>query len=57
MKTEKTTAELILTGHWLVFQTNQPVEIIDQLFKELKPTQEELSTFWEIFNNVGDILF
>jgi len=57
MKTEKTTAELILTGHWLVFQTNQPVEIIELLFKELNPTPEELSTFWEIFNNIGDILF
>ncbi|OQB39542.1 MAG: hypothetical protein BWY04_01564 [candidate division CPR1 bacterium ADurb.Bin160] len=57
MKRQKTTAELINTGYWLVFQTNQPVEIIDQLFKELNPTPEELSTFWEIFNSVGDILF
>jgi len=57
MKTEKTTAELIDTGYWIALQTNQPVEIIDQLFKELNPTQEELSTFWEIFNSVGDILF
>ena len=57
MKVQKTTAELINTGYWIALQTEYPIEVIELLFKELNPTPEEVSTFWEIFNNVGDILF
>ena len=46
MKTEKTTAELINTGYWLALQTGESIEVIEILFKELNPTEEDISNFW-----------
>ena len=46
MKVQKTTAELINTGYWLALQTGEPIEVIEILFKELNPTEEDISNFW-----------
>jgi hypothetical protein len=56
MKRQKTTAELIDTGYWIALQTNQPVEIIDQLFKELKPTEKDISNFWDALACLQDYI-
>ena len=54
MKTEKTTAELINTGYWIALQTEYPIEVIELLFKELKPTEEDISNFWYALSCLQD---
>jgi hypothetical protein len=56
MKTEKTTAELINTGYWIALQTQQPAEVIELLFKELKPTEKDISNFWDALACLQDYI-
>jgi len=56
MKTEKTTAELIPTGYWLALKAEEPIEVIEILFKELKPTEKEVSDFWYALTFLQDYL-
>ncbi len=56
MKTEKTTAELINTGYWIALQTEYPIEVIELLFKELKPTEKDISNFWDALACLQDYI-
>ena len=56
MKRQKTTAELIDTGYWIALQTQQPAEVIELLFKELKPTEKDISNFWDALACLQDYI-
>lgn len=56
MKVQKTTAELINTGYWLALKAEEPIEVIEILFKELKPTEKEVSDFWYALSCLQDYI-
>ena len=56
MKRQKTTTELIDTGYWIALQTEYPIEVIELLFKELKPTEKDISNFWDALACLQDYI-